>query len=153
MRTQARTHRLRVCAAVRAPGDMILVMRDDPRVEQGWHLPGGHPKAGESLKTALVREVNTETGYAIVATDIAYVAEHGGDRGNDGCLEICFYAEIVGATNELVWSAGASVVGGMWLATSDPRLRTAATGAHVFLGNRTGQYLQPTENGSLRWNS
>lgn len=136
------TYSVRVCAAVRNSGDAVLIVRDVARAEERLTLPGGRPKFGESLETALVREVMEETGYSIIPTEIAYVAEQRAEPFGDVCLEICFYADIVGAAKDWVpRSAGESVIGCLWLALDDPRLRAAIPGARLFLDSRKGQYL------------
>ena len=53
--------------AVIVDGDMVLLVRRgrEPLLGQ-WSLPGGAVELGESLEQAIVREVEEETGLAIV---------------------------------------------------------------------------------------
>jgi mutator protein MutT len=44
---------------------VLLVRRGQPPLEGEWSLPGGAVEVGESLETALVREVREETGVDV----------------------------------------------------------------------------------------
>ncbi len=134
-------HDVRVCAAIRRAGDEVLVVREIERGEELLSLPGGRPKFGESLESALVREVVEETGYSIVPTDIAYVAEQRGDRWENICLEICFYADVTASTAWEPDITSETVRGFLWLGPDDPRLRAAVPAFGLFLESRKGRYL------------
>jgi ADP-ribose pyrophosphatase YjhB (NUDIX family) len=49
-------------AVVLSESGVLLTVRGDLR---GWELPGGHPRPGEPLSEALVREVFEETGLDV----------------------------------------------------------------------------------------
>jgi 8-oxo-dGTP diphosphatase len=58
---------IRVVAAVITQGDRVLVCRRNADREAGglWEFPGGKIEAGESPRTALVREILEELGVGI----------------------------------------------------------------------------------------
>jgi len=49
-------------AVIVSDDQLLLAVRRDLR---GWELPGGHVKAGESTREALIREVREETGHDV----------------------------------------------------------------------------------------
>lgn len=48
-----------------AEGRLLLVQRARPPSKGLWSLPGGRVEPGESLSTALVREIREETGLEV----------------------------------------------------------------------------------------
>lgn len=51
-------------------GRVLLVRRGTEPLRGQWSLPGGLVEVGESLTTALVREVNEETGLIVEAVEL-----------------------------------------------------------------------------------
>ena len=50
------------CVAYITRGDQLLVFEHVKYPEMGVQVPAGHPEAGESLESAVVREAEEETG-------------------------------------------------------------------------------------------
>jgi 8-oxo-dGTP diphosphatase len=73
-----------VCAVIRNTEGCILLARRAPgqHLEGHWELPGGKVEPGESLKTALQRELLEELGLAVrVGDELARTVYHY-DRGS-----------------------------------------------------------------------
>ncbi|MGH6888593.1 MAG: NUDIX hydrolase [Rhizomicrobium sp.] len=56
-------------------GEVLLVRRANPPRQHEWSLPGGKVEFGETLHSALAREVQEETGLAIQIVGLVEVAE------------------------------------------------------------------------------
>ena len=56
-------------------GEILLIRRSNPPRLGEWSLPGGKVEFGETLRTALVREVREETGLEVEIVDLIDTAE------------------------------------------------------------------------------
>lgn len=54
-----------VAIVTRGPGEFLLVQRGENPGKGQWGLPGGFVELGETVETALLREVLEETGYTV----------------------------------------------------------------------------------------
>jgi 8-oxo-dGTP diphosphatase len=59
---------------------LLLVRRGHGPAAGEWSVPGGHVEAGESIVTAVVREVAEETGLQVVVEDLLGWVERFHDR-------------------------------------------------------------------------
>ncbi|MFJ3858888.1 NUDIX hydrolase [Streptomyces sp. NPDC090085] len=91
-----------VTAVVRnEQGKLLLIHKTDNNL---WALPGGGHDAGESITQAVVREVEEETGIAVVVEDIVglYTDPQHVMAYDDGEVRqqfsICFHARPVGGS-------------------------------------------------------
>lgn len=91
-----------VTAVVRdAQGSILLIHKTDNGL---WALPGGGHDAGESIEQTVVREVDEETGIAVVVEDIVglYTDPQHVMEYDDGEVRqqfsICFHAHPVGGS-------------------------------------------------------
>ncbi|HTU69972.1 MAG TPA: NUDIX hydrolase [Candidatus Baltobacteraceae bacterium] len=133
-------YRVRVSAAVLRPGDELLVVRESHMALAVVNLPGGAPQIGETLERAVVREVLEETGYEVVPTEIAFVAEKRSDRYSSSALEVCFYARIASrAQREPVSGDGVQVV--EWLPLGHADLRRHLPHTALFAQSKRGRYI------------
>ena len=66
---------LAVGAIAVADDALLMVKRGTPPDEGLWSVPGGRVEAGETLATAVVREVAEETGLAVVCDRFVGFAE------------------------------------------------------------------------------
>lgn len=57
------TYRISVKAAIKDDDGRILLLRE---IDDSWELPGGGLEHVENPKTALIREINEETGFTVV---------------------------------------------------------------------------------------
>ena len=147
----AEHYRVRVSAAVLRPGDELLVVRESRLAIAVVNLPGGAPQLGETMQEAVAREVLEETGYQVVPTEIAFVAERRADRWSQSVLEICFYAEIASTIRrEPVPGDGVHAI--EWLPLDHRDVRHHMPYAGLFLESKRGRYLdeasQVTPEGS-----
>ncbi len=133
-------YRVRVSAAVLRPGDELLVVRESRLALTVVNLPGGAPQLGETLESAVTREVLEETGYEVVPAEIAFVAERRSDPYSSSVLEICFYARIVSQTpREPLPGDGMQAV--EWLPLDDPEVRQHMPHTSLFAATRRGRYI------------
>jgi 8-oxo-dGTP diphosphatase len=139
---------VRVCAAILRPGDEILVVRESRRGALFVNLPGGAPELDETLERAIVREVSEETGYDIVPTEIAFVAERRAERFGESTLEICFYATVTAVT-QAPQRAGENILSIEWLSIHDRTLLRDVPHAALLGSNRRGRYIDEASS-SLR---
>lgn len=133
-------YRVRVSAAVLRPGDELLTVRESRLAVPVVNLPGGAPQIDETLQQAVIREVREETGYDVVPTEIAFVAERRRDRWSPSVLEICFYAEIASPVRHQP-ASGDNVHAIEWLPLDHPDVRRHMAHADLFAGSKRGRYL------------
>lgn len=131
---------IQVSAAILRPGNELLIVRELDRGLERINLPGGAPHFNEQLQQALVREVWEETGFHIVTTEIAFLAEGRSERWPDPTLEICFYGQIERQT-ERPNRVGEQIIGVEWLVLDDPRLLRFIPNAADFRSSKRGRYL------------
>ena len=67
-------HRVRV-TGVLVEGERLLLVRQAVTPTRGWSLPGGSVEPGETLETAMVREIKEETGLDVSVSRLLYLAE------------------------------------------------------------------------------
>jgi ADP-ribose pyrophosphatase YjhB (NUDIX family) len=68
------SHQIRV-TGILVENDQILLVRQKVSPKRNWSLPGGRVEEGESLKDAIIREMQEETGLDISVARLLYVAE------------------------------------------------------------------------------
>ena len=83
---------LAVSASIFRDGKILLVRRAHPPGQGLYSLPGGRVEFGESLYTALVREVDEETGLRIEIVGLARWREVLPAAGNGGHYVILSFA-------------------------------------------------------------
>lgn len=133
-------YRVRVSAAVLRAGDELLTVRESRRAITVTNLPGGVPKLDETLEEAVIREVREETGYDVIPTEIAFVAERRLDRWTQSVLEICFYARLLSSErHELMHSD--NVHSAEWLALDHLDVRRHMPFAELFAESKRGRYM------------
>lgn len=54
----------------------LLVLRQDTDGPRKWSLPGGTVEDGETLESALIREMREETGLDVAMGDLLYVCDY-----------------------------------------------------------------------------
>ncbi len=135
----ASIYRIRVRAAIRRPPDEVLVAIESQDGRASIRLPGGVPRTGETLESALIRSVREETGYETIPTDIAFVTERGRRDEKERALDVVFYAEIV-VGNPSAPPRGAASANLTWLGYDDPRLIRFVPEAKDFTASRKGRY-------------
>ena len=107
--TDARTYPARpflaVSAAIVREGKFLLVRRAHPPASGLYSLPGGVVELGETINTALVREIAEETAMRIEPVALAgfreTIARDGDDRVERHFVILCFAAR---------WLAGEPVL-------------------------------------------
>lgn len=140
-------YRVRVSAAIlRSPGEVLLV-RQRLRGEDQLKFPGGRPQLGETLETALMREVAEETGHEVLLSEIAFVAEHHEQRWDEARLEVCFYGRIVGPSSR---ARDSEIVESLWLPLDDARATAQIPHIRGLENSSRGRYVDesvPTVSG------
>jgi len=84
------------CSAVVARQQSVLLVHRTRGDEDSWVLPGGTPRAGESMAACARREVLEETGLHVDPSRVAFVLEVLGPGGGPRTVDIVFAA--TGAT-------------------------------------------------------
>lgn len=98
--------RVRSCAIIESNSNLLLVKQNVPtREEPVWTPPGGGVLLGETIESALVREVHEETGLKVEAQRLLWIHEF---------LELPYHA--------IEFYFECSVVGGMLCLGKDPEL-------------------------------
>jgi ADP-ribose pyrophosphatase YjhB (NUDIX family) len=77
--------------------DRILLLNQDTDTGRSWSLPGGKVEEGETLATALVREMREETGLEVEPGRLLYVCDHLPGNGTH-VVHLTFEARRVGGT-------------------------------------------------------
>lgn len=126
-------------------GNLLLIHKSDNDL---WALPGGGHDAGESIAQTVVREVDEETGIAVIVEDIVglYTDPEHVMKYDDGEVRqqfsICFHARPVGG--ELRTSSESKEV--RWVSPADldkldihPSMRLRIT--HGLDASRTAPYI------------
>lgn len=132
------TYQIRVCALVRRGPDDVLVVRERIRGEERINLPGGIPHYGESLFEAVVREVLEETGYEVIPTEIAFIAERRLARWDDVELTICFSTDVIQASDRAPQSEVSSIG---WLHQYSEKLISSVPEIANLPSKRPGRYI------------
>ena len=66
-----------VAALIRRHGKILISQRpDDVHLARLWEFPGGKVEAGESLETALRREIREELGIDVAVGEEYFTVEH-----------------------------------------------------------------------------
>lgn len=89
-------HQIRVTGVLIEDGQLLLV-RQKVTAKRRWSLPGGRVEAGESLETAMIREMKEETGLDVAVEHLLYLAE----RPADCLLHITFAIRRIGGDLQL----------------------------------------------------
>jgi ADP-ribose pyrophosphatase YjhB (NUDIX family) len=76
--------------------DRILLLNQDTDNGRTWSLPGGKVEEGESLETALTREIREETGLEVRVGRLLYVCDY--FNGDNHIVHISFAIEQTGGT-------------------------------------------------------
>ena len=116
--------RIRVSAVLRWQGRVLLCRHEKPGRGEYWLLPGGGVNAGESLVTALHRELLEEVGIIDklpVEGPVAIVDSISPQRGiaQKHVVHIIFAADLSGRSLEAVTSQDAAVRGHRLFDTND----------------------------------
>ena len=133
-------YRVRVSAAVLRARDELLTVRESRRAITVTNLPGGSPQMGETLEEAVIREVREETGYDVIPSEIAFVAERRTDRWAPSVLEICFYATL-GSTIRYDPEPGDVIHEVEWLPLDHSEVRRHMAYAGLFAERKRGRYV------------
>lgn len=76
------------CSALLLREDTVLLCQ---RID-GWVLPGGTPRSGESLAACVRREVLEETGLEVNPAGVAFVLDVANSQASQHLVEIVFQA-------------------------------------------------------------
>lgn len=97
---------MRACAIIESSSSLLLIKQSVPtREEPVWMPPGGGVMLGETIETALAREVHEETGLKITPLRLLWIHEF---------LELPYHA--------VEFYFECSIVGGMLRLGNDPEL-------------------------------
>jgi ADP-ribose pyrophosphatase YjhB (NUDIX family) len=88
------THKL-AAGVIVLDGNNVLLVKDD----KDWGLPKGSTEPGETFMQAAIREGREETGYEIVAKEVAFVTEYISEEYGS-YLQVYYVGEIIGEANE-----------------------------------------------------
>ena len=80
------------CSAVVVRQQSVLLVHRTRGGEDDWVLPGGTPRAGESMAACARREVLEETGLHVDPSRVAFVLEVLGPGGGPRTVDIVFGA-------------------------------------------------------------
>jgi 8-oxo-dGTP pyrophosphatase MutT (NUDIX family) len=92
--SNSRTLKLVAGCILQKDGKYLLVQEKLPKAYGKWNLPAGHVDLGESIADAAVREVQEETGLAVLA-DKEVFSEAIPERDREFHI---FTAQIIGGT-------------------------------------------------------
>lgn len=106
---------------------LLLIQRAHPPGQGQWALPGGRVEQGETLATALIREVREETALAIDVGALCGVAERIGDNYHFVILD--FWASVSATTPR----AGDDAHDVLWADTEQLRQLPLVDGLYAWL--------------------
>lgn len=87
--------RVRACAIIESSSNLLLLKQDVPtRNEPIWIPPGGGVQFGETIESALTREVHEETGLRVVPQKLIWIHEFFASQHH--AIEFYFECSIVG---------------------------------------------------------
>lgn len=90
------TERVNVrCSAVVFRNDSVLLLRRQRNEVTDWVLPGGTPRAGESVASCARREVAEETGLRVTVDRVVLLLEASNSEEDLHLLDIVFSANEV----------------------------------------------------------
>ncbi|MDM8527508.1 NUDIX hydrolase [Anaerolineales bacterium HSG24] len=120
-RIYPKTPRIAVGGVVIQAQKVLLVLRANPPAKGEWAIPGGSVNLGETLQTAVERELLEETGLVVKAGEVAYLFDsiHYDDRG-----QIAYHYVIIDlfaepATSSLTVTAGDDALDVGWFTLSE----------------------------------
>lgn len=87
------TYTVGVSAVIFNDQGEVLYLRHRYREHRGWELPGGLIRRGETLMTALRREIGEETGYDVELEALVAAA-----TGPPLHADLCYVGRITGGT-------------------------------------------------------
>lgn len=83
------------CSAIVFRNDSVLLLRRSRNDLTDWVLPGGTPRAGESVASCARREVAEETGLQVTVDNVALVLEASNPGESLHVIDIVFTANEV----------------------------------------------------------